>query len=59
MNREAPFCPEGQCPICGSHIFTKGERKEQVILARKVVDKLKLERAVKEFLEEKLDDIEG
>lgn len=59
MGREAPFCPEGRCPICGSHIFTKEERREQVEFTRKIVDKLKRERAIKEILEENLDDIEG
>lgn len=58
-DEKPPFCPEGQCPICGSYIFTKEERKEQVILTRKIVDKIKREKAVKKILEEKLEDIEG
>lgn len=49
MSREAPFCPEGQCPICGSHIFTKEERKEQTKLAIKIVKKIKREQAEKKL----------
>lgn len=54
-----PFAPEGQCPVCGGHIFTKEERKEHVKFTREIVDQIKLENAVKKILKEKLDNIEG
>jgi len=56
--KEIPFAPEGQCPICGSHIFTKDERKAQVELTRKIVDELKKEKEVKKILADRLDNIE-
>jgi len=51
---ERPFAPEGLCPICGSHIFTKEERKAQVKLAREIVEEIK---AIKRIMS-KLDNIE-
>lgn len=54
-----PFAPEGRCPICGGHIFTKEERIGQVKFTMEIVAKLKLENAVKKILEERFDDIEG
>lgn len=46
---ELPFAPEGQCPICGGHCFTKEERKEQAKLARKLVEEIKRKKAEKEL----------